>query len=127
MGGIAALVCAISFALFMLALAAVAWKLARTISTANRILDDIRRETLPLLGKLQTTMDHVNREMGYVDELLGSVEQLASRLNSMTKAAQQLVTSPLVRLISLGLGMQRALVGSSSARREKGSVEKIEE
>lgn len=109
MGGIAALICAVSFALLMLSLAAVAWKLSRTMAVTNRILDDIRRETLPLLGKLQTTMDHVNREMEYVDGVLETVGSLASRLDSMTVAVQQVVTSPLVRFLSLGIGARRAL------------------
>ncbi|MDI7251407.1 DUF948 domain-containing protein [Candidatus Solincola sp.] len=115
MGGVAALICAASFALFMLSLATVAWKLSRTMAVTNRILDDIRRETLPLLGKLQTTMDHVNREMEYVDGVLEAVESLASRLDSMTSAAQQLVSSPLVRFLSLGIGARRALGNLSRA------------
>jgi uncharacterized protein YoxC len=116
MGGVAALICATSFALFMLALVIVALKLAHTMSTTNRILDDIRKETLPLMGKLQTTMDHINNEMGYVDGVLKSVEKLAGRANSMTKAAQSLVTSPLVRVLSLGLGVQKALGVTSPAK-----------
>ncbi|MGQ9476297.1 MAG: DUF948 domain-containing protein [Actinomycetota bacterium] len=114
MGGIAALVCAVSFALFMLALAAVAWKFSRTLALTNRILDDIRRESLPLLGKVQATMDHVNREMEYVDRVLEAVESLASRLDSATRSIQQLVTSPLVRIVSLGFGAHRAMAGPSS-------------
>lgn len=115
MGGAAALICAVSFALFMLAVATATWKLARTLSITNRILEDIRRETLPLLGKLQTTMDHMNREMGYVDGVLESVDKLAQRVNSMTKVAQELITSPLVRFLTLGVGVRRALRGSGSA------------
>ncbi len=111
--------CAVSFALFMLSLAVLAWKLSRTLAVTNRMLDDIRRETLPLLGKLQTTMDHVNREMGYLDAVLEAVESLASRLDSMTGAVQQLVTSPLVRLLSLGFGARRAL--GTPSRGEGGS------
>ena len=115
MGGVAALICAASFALFMLSLAAVAWKLSRTMAVTSRILEDIRRETLPLLGKLQTTMDHVNREMEYVDGVLEVAGSLASRLDSLTSAAQQLVTSPLVRFLSLGIGARKALGKRSRA------------
>lgn len=107
------MVCAVSFALFMLALAAVAWKFSRTLALTNRILDDIRRESLPFLGKVQATMDHVNREMEYVDGVLGAVESLASRLDSATRTIQQLVTSPLVRILSLGFGAHRAMAGPS--------------
>jgi uncharacterized protein YoxC len=109
MGSVAALVCAISFAVLMLALVIVVLKLARTMAITNGILDDIRRETLPLMGRIQTTMDHINNEMGHVDGVLKSAEKLAARANYMTQTAQALITSPLVRLLSLGLGIQRAL------------------
>jgi len=117
-GGVAALICAISFALLMLALIIVVLKLSRTMAITNNILDDIRKETVPLMGRLQTTIDHINNEMGYVDGVLKSAEKLATRANSMTQAAQSLVTSPLVRVLSLGLGVQRAL-GFASAGKER--------
>jgi uncharacterized protein YoxC len=118
MGGVAALICAISFALLMLALIVVVLKLARTMAITNNLLNDIRKETLPLMGRIQTTMDHINNEMGYVDGVLKSVEKVAARANSMTQAAQSLVTSPLVKVLSLGLGVQKAL-GIFPAGKEK--------
>ncbi|MBN2025363.1 MAG: DUF948 domain-containing protein [Actinobacteria bacterium] len=124
MGGVAALICAISFALLMLALMIVVLKLARTMAITNYILDDIRKEAIPLMARIETTIDHINNEMGYVDGVLKSAEKLAVRANTMTQAAQSLVTSPLVKVLSLGLGVQRAL-GLKSAG--KGRTEPVEE
>jgi uncharacterized protein YoxC len=126
MGNVAALVCAISFALLMLALVIVVLKLARTMAITNGILDDIRKETLPLMGRVQTTMDHINNEMGYVDGVLKSAEKLAARANNMTQTAQSLITSPLVRVLSLGLGVQRALGMAPADRGETGSAAESE-
>ncbi|MFW6113304.1 MAG: DUF948 domain-containing protein [Actinomycetota bacterium] len=121
MGSVAAMICAISFGLLMLAAVVVVLKLARSMTLTNHILNDVRKEMVPLMGKLQTTMDHVNNEMGYVDGVLSSAEKLASRANAMTKAAQQLVTSPLVKLLSLGAGVQRALGLSFPGRKSEGN------
>jgi uncharacterized protein YoxC len=118
MGGVAALICAISFALLMLALMIVVLKLARTMAITNYILDDIRKEAIPLMARIETTIDHINNEMGYVDGVLKSAEKLAARANTLTQAAQSLVTSPLVKVLSLGLGVQRAL-GLKSAGKER--------
>ncbi|RJP33689.1 MAG: DUF948 domain-containing protein [Actinobacteria bacterium] len=118
MGGVAALICAISFALLMLAMIIVVLKLARTMAITNYILDDIRKEAIPLMGRIETTIDHINNEMGYVDGVLKSAEKLAVRANSMTQAAQSLITSPLVKVLSLGLGVQKAL-GFTSAGKER--------
>lgn len=121
MGSVAALICAISFALVMLALAIVVLKLARTMTITNGILNDIRKEAVPLMGKFETTMDHINDEMGYVDGILRSGEKLAERVNSMTRALQQVVTSPLVRILSLGVGVQRALEASPDGKEGDGA------
>lgn len=118
MGDVAALVCALSFAIFMLALALVTLKLARSVSITNRILNDIRHEAVPLLTKLQTTMDHVNEEMARVDGVLGSVEEVAGRINAASKAAQKALTSPLTRLLALGMGARRAIGTTSSGGKE---------
>ena len=126
MGGVAALICAISFALVMLAVVVVVLKLARTMSITNLILDDIRKEALPLMGKLQATMDHINGALGYADSILKATEKIAARANSLTKVAQQLVTSPLVRILSVGVGIQRAL-GLSPAEEERTQAERGEE
>jgi uncharacterized protein YoxC len=122
MGSVAALVCAISFAVLMLALVIVVLKLARTMAITNGILDDIRKEALPLMGRIQTTMDHINNEMGYVDGMLKSAEKLATRANYMTQTAQSLITSPLVRVLSLGLGVQKALGISPAGKGEAESA-----
>ena len=122
MGGVAALICAISFALLMLALIIVVLKLARTMALTNNLLDDIRKETVPLMGRVQTTIDHINNEMGYVDGVLKSAEKLAARANSMTMAAQSLVTSPLVKVLGLGLGVQKALGFSAGKERNEPAI-----
>lgn len=121
MGGVAALICAISFALVMLALAIVVLKLARTMTITNGILNDIRKEAVPLMGKFETTMDHINDEMGYVDGILRSGQKLAERVNSMTRALERVVTSPLVRILSLGVGVQRALEASPDGKEGDGA------
>lgn len=126
MGGVAALICAISFALLMLAAVVVVLKLAKTMSITNHILNDIRKGAMPLMGKFQTTMDHINNEMGYVDGILKSTEKMATRANSATKAAQKLVTSPLVKILGLGLGVKRAL-GFTASRKEKAEAGKEED
>lgn len=126
MGGVAALICAISFALLMLALMIVVLKLARTLAITNYMLDDIRKEAIPLMARIETTIDHINNEMGYVDGVLKSAEKLAARANTMTQAAQSLVTSPLVKALSLGLGVQRALGLKSAGKEGTEPVEEVE-
>ncbi len=103
------MICAISFALLMLTAVVVVIKLARTMTITNRILNDIRRETLPLMARVETTMDHINGELSYLEGILDSLEKLASRADSLTKTAQRFVGSPLVKLVTIGAGVRKAL------------------
>ena len=116
MGDVAALICAISFALLMLAGMIVALKLARTMAITNRILNDIRKETLPLMTRVETAMDHVNGEIERLDGVLESLQKVAGRFDSATRTVQRLVASPFARLLTLGMGVQRALGMGPAAR-----------
>ncbi len=108
-GAIAGLAIACSFALFMIAATWVMFKLSRTLSITNLFLDDVRKQTIPMMTRFQTTMDHLNHELELVDGIMETGERMASRLNSMTKVAQKVVSSPLVRIIGVGAGVQKAI------------------
>lgn len=112
------MICAISFALLMLAGMIVALKLARTMAITNRILNDIRKETLPLMNRVETAMDHVNGEIERLDGVLESLQKMAARADSATRTVQRLVASPFARLLTLGVGVQRAL-GLGPAEKER--------
>ncbi len=127
MGGVAALICAISFGILMLAVVIVVFRLSKTVKITNGLLDDLRKQTIPLMTRVQTTMDHLNSELGYLDRIMGSLEKLAERVNSITKVAQRIVSSPLVRIIGLGAGVQQALVSKDAERvKEEKKEEKKE-
>ena len=74
----------------------------------NQFLDDIRVETVPLISKFQTTMDHVNTELERVDGVLTAVESMSQKANSATKVVQEVVTSPIVKVIGIGAGAGKA-------------------
>lgn len=108
-GAIAGLAIACSFALFMIAATWVMFKLARTLSITNLFLDDVRKQTIPMMTRFQTTMDHINHELELVDGIMESGEKMASRLNSMTKVVQKVVSSPLFKIIGVGASVQKAI------------------
>lgn len=124
-GAISGLAIACSFALFMIAATWVMFKLSRTLSITNLFLDDVRKQTIPLMTRFQTTMDHLNHELELVDGIMESGERMASRLNSMTKVVQKVVSSPLVKIIGVGAGVQRAIAprGEEEGEEDGGSPE----
>jgi len=83
-------------------------QLIRTMGILNQFLDDVRVETVPLISRFQTTMDHVNTELGRVDGILTAVESMSQKANSATKVVQEVVTSPIVKVIGVGAGAGKA-------------------
>lgn len=102
MGGVAALICAICFGLFMLSAMLVMLKLVKTMQITNLFLDDVRKETVPLLTRLQVTLDHVNTELDLADRIMGSAELLTRRVAEMSGTFKDSVVSPVVKVISMG-------------------------
>jgi len=102
------MVAAIAFALMSIFTAWLLYQLVKTMGILNNFLDEVRVETVPLMTRFQTTMDHVNTELDRVDGILTAVESMSEKANNATKVVQEVVTSPLVKAIGIGAGAGRA-------------------
>jgi uncharacterized protein YoxC len=107
-GQVSGLIAAIAFALMAVVTVWLLVQLVRTMGIMNQLLDDVRVETVPLISKFQTTMDHVNTELERVDGVLTAVESMSQKANSATKVVQEVVTSPIVKVIGIGAGAGKA-------------------
>ncbi len=107
-GQVAGLVAAIAFAVTAVFTAWVLFKLVQMLGITNRFLDEVRAETIPLMTRVQTTMDHVNTELDRVDGILSAVEGMSQKANAATKVVQEVVTSPIVKMIGIGAGASKA-------------------
>lgn len=107
-GEVSGLVAAIAFALMSVFTAWLLVQLVKTMGILNHFLDDVRVETIPLMSRFQTTMDHVNTELDRVDGILTAVESLSDKANNATKVVQEVVTSPVVKAIGIGAGAGKA-------------------
>lgn len=107
-GHVAGLIAAVAFAVSAVFTAWVLFRLVQMLGITNRFLDEVRVEAIPLMTRFQTTMDHVNTELERVDGILSAVEGMTQKANSATKVVQEVVTSPMVKLIGLGAGAGKA-------------------
>ncbi len=107
-GQVSGLIAAIAFALMTFATIALLFQLVKTMGIMNRFLDDVRVETIPLMTRFQTTMDHVNTELDRVDGIMTAVESMTEKANSATKTVQEVVTSPIVKFIGISAGAGKA-------------------
>jgi uncharacterized protein YoxC len=93
-GAIALLALAVLIAAFVPA----AFRLKNTVDSLDEIL-----------GKLKTTVDEVNKELMKVNETTESVQKAVGRIDSIASLLQDTVSSPLIKMASVGAGLTGAL------------------
>lgn len=123
-GEIAALIAAGAFAMLVLVLVVLLWRLRLTVDAATRAIKDLNDRTAPILAKADTTMDNVNTALSQVHTSLDGVNLQLHKVDTITNHAAQvtgnaahlagIVTSvasnPLVKVAAFGYGVRRAAV-----------------
>lgn len=90
-----------------------------TLRELRRTVDDLRRETLPVIAELRATVDAANGEIARVDSLLDTAEEVGARVEATSRLAWLVMRNPLVKLASASVAGDRAarrLAGGSSSR-----------
>lgn len=103
-----------------LALAYVLLKMGGTFSRLNIFLRRLDEEVIPLLSKLQITMEEINSQLGKVDEMMGTLVGVTDRVNATTKALQSAVVSPVKKAAGLSAGVSEAISSMIEQHRGRG-------
>ena len=70
-------------------------RLAGLFGQLTVMVGDVDREVVPILNRLQTTVDEVNSELGKIDEITGSVVNVTGTLEHTTSAMQSAISAPI--------------------------------
>lgn len=118
-GDIVGLIFAIAFALLMLFLCFVVYKLAQAVQETQRLVQGITQETVPLLQGVNTSVGHVNNELVRVDAITANVQSMTGNLSSLTSLFAATLGAPVVKVAAFSYGVRRA-----AAKRDKAEVTK---
>jgi uncharacterized protein YoxC len=91
---------------------ALCWVMAnlfRVLTATRDLIDGVTRQTVPLLGEVNTSVKLVNQELGRVDGILGSVESIVASVRHLVEVVGNTITSPLVRASAFFYGLRRAV------------------
>jgi uncharacterized protein YoxC len=91
---------------------AMAYALVRTGQTLARVekmIEDVDKEIVPILGKAGTTLDEVNAELHQVGEITTSVADMAQKIEAMTRAVESAVSLPARKAAAFGAGVSQAV------------------
>ncbi len=83
-------------------------QLFRTLGSINQIVKDVNEEVVPMAEKLQLTIDEVNTELSRVDGIVKSAEGVSRKVDATTKVAQEIISSPLIKVAALSAGVKKA-------------------
>jgi uncharacterized protein YoxC len=131
-GGIAALIASIAFAMLVLILAIPILRLRHTVDAATRALRDVADQTGPMLTSVNTTIDNVNTALTQVHTTLDGVNLQLARVDTITENAAHVsanvanlstvvsaaAANPLVKVAAFGYGLRNA-----AAKRRRASEE----
>ncbi len=118
-GEVAAVVVAVASALLAVGLLFALSSLTRTLRTVRTTVEDLNRQSMPLLADLRATVETANAELARVDELLGRAESIGGTLDSASRLAYLAFSNPIIKAVALGAGTTRAARRLRGGRRHR--------
>jgi hypothetical protein len=108
-GGDSALIVLSAFwGLLVLFLCIVLINTFRVLESTRMLIDSMREETIPLLREVKGSLERTNRELDRVDVVLEGAGEIVGRARRISGLVEEAVSGPLVKLISLGVGLRKA-------------------
>src|SRR5206468_2175416 len=82
--------------------------LTRTLASLRIAVEELRRQTVPLVVDARTTVQQANAELARVDGLLGTAESISTTVDSASRLAYLAFSNPLIKALAFGAGTTRA-------------------
>jgi hypothetical protein len=92
--------------------------LGRRVRDLQRLVGDLRRETVPLLRDARIVVEEAATEMVRVGDVLGSAESVSATVDSASRLTYRAFANPVVKALAFSTGVGaalRRLVGRSGA------------
>jgi hypothetical protein len=106
---LAVLVAAIAAAVGAVVAAFVAVVLGRRVQDLRHAVEELRRETVPLVRDARVVVDQAATEMVRVGDVLDSTEAVSATVDSASRLAYRAFANPVVKLLAYGTGVGSAL------------------
>lgn len=97
------------------------FRLGSTLTKVGNILSSVDSQVLPLLTRVETTLDEVNSELNKVDKITGSVAEMLKVIEKTTNAIHNAISTPFRKLGDLASGI-RGGAKSSTGSKKKGQT-----
>jgi hypothetical protein len=79
--------------------------LFRLIMRGRQLMEKLSESIIPTVAKLNSTVSNLNSEISSISDLTQSVSSIVEQLEKLIRLARILITNPLIKLISAGVGL----------------------
>ena len=107
-GDLAAIIVAVASVIGVVVLVFALVSLTRTLATLRMSIEEMRRETLPVLDELQRTVVQANADLERLDTLLDSATSVTNTVDSASQLAYLAFSNPVIKAIAFATGTARA-------------------
>ena len=107
-GDLVGLIFAVAFALIALAMIWLLLRLRRTVDEMTRLVAGITDKTVPLLGEVTVSVEHVNDQLVRVDTITGNVESITTNAKALTGLFAATLGGPVVKVAAFTYGVRKA-------------------
>jgi len=104
----AAVVVAVASGMAVVVLVWAIFSLNKTLRELRGAIQELRRETLPVVSEMRTAVSQANAELERVDTLLGTAESISSTVDSASRLAYLAFSNPVIKTIAFASGTSRA-------------------
>ena len=105
---LAAMIVAIASVVAVVLLVFLVVAINRTLTTVRLSIEQLRRETLPVIDELHSTVTTANAELVRLDTLLDSATSVSATVDSASHLAYLAFSNPLIKVMALAAGTTRA-------------------
>jgi uncharacterized protein YoxC len=99
---------AIAWAVLVAFLSLMLVNVFRVLESTKMMIDDLRKETVPLLHEVTGTVSGVNKELDRVDGMVESAGNIVKSVERISGVVEQTISSPLIKVAAFGAGLGRA-------------------
>ena len=106
---LAAIIVAVAAVVGVILLVFALVSLTRTLTAVRLSVEQMRRETLPVIEDLQRTVSQANSDLERLDGLLESATSVTNTVDSASQLAYLVFSNPVIKAIAFASGTGRAV------------------
>ena len=83
----------------------VAIPIFRLINRTRLLVEKFSKSLVPMVEKLNSTVSHLNSEIGSINELTQSAGSIVKQFEKIIRIARIIITTPIIKIVSTGMGI----------------------